>query len=137
MCFSAKPTKINLLLSHLAVDTKTYFINVLMIGFLLLMMVLVSPTLLILWMTIDQIGLTWSLLLIPTGAMIGAVVMAIIGACLSAYNFWLDDRQTGLPPSGSFAGLGRGIVTLVLMVLLGWIGSGIGACGASHWIRHL
>ena len=108
----------------------------LIIYFLLFVMVLVSPTLLVLWSAIDRVGWTWSLLLIPAGAGIGAVVMAIIGGCLSTYSFWLDDLRTGPPGSGSFAGLGRAIVTLVLMVLLGWIGSGVGAYWASYWIHH-
>jgi hypothetical protein len=106
-----------------------------MIGFLFLAILLVSPTLLILWIAIDRVGLTWSLLLIPAGAMIGTVVMAIVGAYLSAYNVWLNDRENGLAPSGSMGGLGAAIMSLVFMVFFGWIGSGIGACWANHWIR--
>lgn len=107
-----------------------------MIGFLLLMIMLVSPTLLILWSAIERVGLTWSLLLIPTGAMTGAVVMAIVGACLYEFIIRLNDRQTGPPPAGAIgAGLGRAIMALILMVLFGWIGSGLGACWVSHWIR--
>lgn len=107
-----------------------------MTGVLLLMMVLASPIFLILWSAIERVGLTWSLLLIPAGAMIGAVVMAIVSTCLYEFSIWLNDRKTGPPPAGAIgAGVGRGIMGLIFMALFGWVGSGLGACWASHWIR--
>ncbi|WP_041234089.1 hypothetical protein [Cylindrospermum stagnale] len=46
------------------------------------------------------------------------------------YGFiiWPDDRQTSPPPAGAIgAATGRAIMMLILMVLFGWIGSGLGA----------
>ncbi|MEA5515413.1 hypothetical protein [Nodularia sp. UHCC 0506] len=99
-----------------------------MIGFLLLFIVLISPTLLILWSALARFGFNWNLLLIPVGSIVGFVLMAIAGASLYEFIIWLNDRQTGSPPAGSLgAGTGRAILTFILMVLFGWIGSGIGA----------
>jgi hypothetical protein len=99
-----------------------------MIKFLLLFMVLASPTLLILWDAKARFGLTWNLLLIPVGAIVGFVLMAIAGAYFYGLITWLNDRQTGPPPAGAIgAATGRAIMTLILMVLFGWIGSGLGA----------
>ncbi|CAD5990225.1 hypothetical protein PCC9214_05744 [Planktothrix tepida] len=99
------------------------------------LIILLSPTLLILWGAVARFGLTWRLLLIPVGSIVGFVLMAIIGMYWCNYNFELDDRRTGPPEAGSFAGLGRLIIIFIVMVLLGWIGSGLGAwLVASYWL---
>lgn len=99
------------------------------------LIVLLSPTLLILLGAVARFGLTWRLLLIPAGSLVGFVLMAIVGAYWSNYNFELDDRRTSPPEAGSFAGLGRLIIIFIVMVLLGWIGSGLGAwLVASYWV---
>jgi hypothetical protein len=99
-----------------------------MIPFLLLLMVLVSPTLLILLNAKARFGLTWSLLLIPVGGIVGFVLMAICGAYFYGLITWLNDIQTGPPEAGAIgAATGRAIVTLIFMVLFGWVGSALGA----------
>lgn len=99
------------------------------------LIILLSPTLLILWVAVARFGLTWRLLLIPVGSIVGFVLMGIVGAYWCNYNFELDDRRTSPPEAGSFAGLGRLIIIFIVMVLLGWIGSGLGAwLVASYWL---
>ncbi|MBD2485569.1 hypothetical protein [Planktothrix sp. FACHB-1365] len=99
------------------------------------LIILLSPTLLILWGAVARFGLTWRLMLIPVGGIVGFVLMGIVGAYWCNYNFELDDHRTGPPEAGSFAGLGRLIIILIVMVLLGWIGSGLGAwLVASYWV---
>ena len=99
------------------------------------LIILLSPTLLILWGAVARFGLTWRLLLIPVGSIVGFLLMGIVGAYWCNYNFEVDDRRTGPPEAGSFAGLGRLIIILIVMVLLGWIGSGLGAwLVASYWV---
>lgn len=84
-----------------------------------------------------RVGLTWSLLLIPVGGIVGFVLMAITGMYLCEFNFWLDDRQTGPPESGEIgATTGRAIMTFIWMVVLGWIGSGVGAwLVTGYWVK--
>ncbi|MFM6192059.1 MAG: hypothetical protein ACKPEN_23590 [Planktothrix sp.] len=60
---------------------------------------LLSPTLFILWGAIGRVGLTWSLLLIPVGGIVGFVLMAIAGNYFYEFMIWLEDRQTGPPES--------------------------------------
>jgi len=99
------------------------------------LIILLSPTLLILWGAVARFGLTWRLLLIPVGSIVGFVLMGIVGAYWCNYNFELDDRRTSPPEAGSFAGLGRLIIIFIVMVLLGWIGSGLGAwLVARYWV---
>jgi hypothetical protein len=105
------------------------------IRFLLPLMVLVSPTLFILWGAFARFGLTWRLLLIPVGGIVGFVLMAIAGMYLCNYNFELHERQTGPSEAGSLGGLGQAIMALIAMALLGWIGSGLGAwLVARYWV---
>jgi hypothetical protein len=102
---------------------------------LLFLILLVSPTLIVLWVAIAHLGLVWSLLLIPLGAIGGAVLLGVGGGCLYEFLIMLEDRRTGLPESGSFGGLGRAIVELIIILLGGWIGS---ICGswlvANFWL---
>ncbi|MBD2626016.1 hypothetical protein [Trichormus variabilis] len=106
-----------------------------MIPFLLPLMLLASPTLFILWGAFNRLGFIWSLLLIPVGGMVGFILMAIAGASFYGFLIWLDDRKTGLPEAGSLgAFVGRGIMSLIIMVLLGWIGSGISAWLVSSYL---
>ena len=99
-----------------------------MIGFILAFILFISPTLIILSIALSKFGLVWGLLWIPTGSIIGGLLMAIVGAMFYSRQIQEEDRQTGLPESGAIgAGLGRSIVTLVFMVIFGWIGSGCGA----------
>lgn len=75
-----------------------------------------------------RFGFTWSLLLIPVGGLFGFVLMEIGGAYFYGFIIWLDDHQSGPPPAGAIgAATGRAIMMLILMVLFGWIGSGLGA----------
>ncbi|MCB8766602.1 hypothetical protein L2E68_22610 [Planktothrix agardhii 1029] len=105
------------------------------IRFLLPLMVLLSPTLFILWGAFARFGLTWRLMLIPVGGIVGFVLMAIIGMYWCNYNFELHERQTGPSEAGSFGGLGQAIMAFIVMALLGWIGSGLGAwLVASYWV---
>lgn len=99
-----------------------------MIGFILALIVFVSPTLMILGIALSRVGFAWSVLWILAGSIIGGLVLAIVGAVLYSLQIAWEDRQTGPPEAGAIgAGLGRGIVTLIFMVLFGWIGSGLGA----------
>lgn len=99
------------------------------------LIILLSPTLLILWGAVARFGLTWRLVLIPVGGIVGFVLMGIVGAYWCNYNFELDDRRTSPPEAGSFAGLGRLIIIFIVMALLGWIGSGLGAwLVANYWV---
>jgi len=90
---------------------------------------------LILWGAIERFGFVGSLLLIPLGAIGGAVLLGVGGGCLYEFLIMLEDRRTGLPESGSFGGLGRAIVQLIIICLGGWIGS---ICGswlvANFWL---
>ena len=105
------------------------------IRFLLLLMVLVSPTILIVWSAFTRFGFTWRLLLVPVGGILGFVLMAIAGMYWCEYNIRLHERQTGPSEAGSFGGLGQAIISFICMILLGWIGSGFGAWWAmSHWL---
>jgi hypothetical protein len=88
---------------------------------------IVSPWVLILWGAIVRVGFVGSLWFIPLGAIGGAVLLGVGGACLYEFRNMLEDRRTGLPESGSFGGLGRGIFTLIILLVGGWIGS---ICGA-------
>jgi hypothetical protein len=109
-----------------------------MIPFLLLLMVLVSPTLLILLSAKARFGFTWNLLLIPVGGIVGFVLMAICGAYFYELIIWLNDRQTGPPESGAIgAATGRAVMTFILMVLFGWIGSGFGAWAARYLVSKI
>ncbi len=111
------------------------FLALIRIRVLLPLMVLVSPTLFILWGAFARFGLTWRLLLIPVGGIAGFVLMAIAGMYLCNYNFELDERQTGPSEAGSLGGLGQAIMALIAMALLGWIGSGLGAwLVARYWV---
>lgn len=107
-----------------------------MFPFLLFLMVLISPTLLILWGAFARFGFTWSLLLIPVGAIVGFVLMAIAGAYFYGLIIWLNDRQTGPPPAGAIgAATGRAIMMFILMGLFGWIGSELGAwLATNYWV---
>lgn len=106
-----------------------------MIGFILAFVLFISPTLIILSIALSQFGLVWSLLWIPTGSIIGGLLMAIAGAVLYTLQIQAEDRQTGPPESGAIgAGLGRSIVTLIFMVIFGWIGSGGGAFFAFKYL---
>lgn len=79
-------------------------------------------------LALSKFGLVWSLLWILAGSIIGGLLMAIAGAVFYTLQIQWEDRQTGPPESGAIgAGLGRSIVTLVFMVIFGWIGSGGGA----------
>lgn len=99
-----------------------------MIGFILAFVLFISPTLIILSLALTQFGLVWGLLWILAGSIIGGLLMAIAGAAFYTLQIQWENRQTGPPQSGAIgAGLGRSIVTLVLMVIFGWIGSGGGA----------
>lgn len=108
-----------------------------MIRFLLPLIILLSPTLFILWGAMGRVGLTWSLLLIPVGGIVGFVLMAIAGACFYDFMIKLEDRRTGPPESGAIgAATGRAIMSFIWMILLGWIGSGVGACWVtSYWVK--
>ncbi|WP_208344412.1 hypothetical protein [Aetokthonos hydrillicola] len=104
-----------------------------MIQFLLLLMVLISPTLLILGNAIAQVGLKWRLLLIPSGAIVGAIFMSILGFCLSYLLYWKEHDKNYQP--GSMGGVGGMILTMIVLVLFGWVGSGVGACWvAKYWV---
>ncbi|MBR8833000.1 MAG: hypothetical protein DSM106950_02885 [Stigonema ocellatum SAG 48.90 = DSM 106950] len=105
-----------------------------MIQFLLLLMVLISPTLLILSIAIATVGFNWRLLLIPIGAIVGAILLSMSGFCLSYLLYWKDHDKNYQP--GSMGGFGGGILTMMVMVLFGWIGSGFGACWvAKYWVH--
>ncbi|CAD5989496.1 hypothetical protein PCC9214_05584 [Planktothrix tepida] len=108
-----------------------------MIRFFLPLIILLSPTLFILWGAIVRVGLTWSLLLIPVGGIVGFVLMAIAGACFYDFMIKLEDRETGPPESGAIgAATGRAIVSFIWMILLGWIGSGLGAwLVTGYWVK--
>ncbi|NJL91076.1 MAG: hypothetical protein HC916_15780 [Coleofasciculaceae cyanobacterium SM2_1_6] len=96
---------------------------------------IVSPWVLILWGAIERFGLISRLWFIPLGAIAGAVVLGIGGACLYEFLNMLEDRRTGLPESGSFGGLGRGIFALIILLVGGWIGSIGGAwLVANFWL---
>lgn len=106
-----------------------------MIGLILALIVFVSPTVIILLIALSQLGWVWGLLWVPTGSMIGGLLFAIIAAVLYTLQIQAEDRQTGPPESGAIgAGLGRSIVTLVFMAILGWIGSGLGAFVAFRYL---
>lgn len=107
-----------------------------MSGYLLILMLLLSPTLIILWTTINRVGFIWSLLFIPLGAMTGFFLWGVGGAYFYTLLIWLEDRQTGSPEAGAIgAATGRAIVEIILMILFGWIGSGFSAWWvASHWV---
>ncbi|VXD16800.1 hypothetical protein [Planktothrix paucivesiculata] len=115
-------------------DSILAFIGVLlpwMVG----LIILLSPSLLILWGAFARFGLTWRLLLIPVGGIVGFVLMAIAAMYLCNYNFELHERQTGPSEAGSLGGLGQAIMALIAMALLGWIGSGLGAwLVANYWV---
>jgi hypothetical protein len=105
------------------------------VSFLVLFLLASSPTLLILWSAIAAHGFAWSLLLIPVGALLGAIGMAVGAASWCALEFHRDDEKTGPPPAGSLgAGLGRGIASLIAMGVFGLIGSGVGAWVTRHWV---
>lgn len=98
-----------------------------MLLLVLYLVVLVSPPLVILWGAIARFGFAWSLLLIPIGAIAGAVFLAVSGACCYEYSIRMSDRIDP-PPAGSLgASTGRGIMTFVLMAFCSWLGSGLGA----------
>ncbi|MBR8832500.1 MAG: hypothetical protein DSM106950_00255 [Stigonema ocellatum SAG 48.90 = DSM 106950] len=105
-----------------------------MIQFLLPLMVLISPTLLILSMAIATVGFNWRLLLIPTGAMVGAILMSISSFYISHLLYWKDHDKNYQP--GSMGGIGGGILTMMVMVLFGWVGSGFGACWVAKYGVH-
>ncbi|VXD13221.1 membrane hypothetical protein [Planktothrix paucivesiculata PCC 9631] len=107
-----------------------------MIQFLLPLVVLVSPTLFILWGAFARVGLSSRLLLIPVGGIVGFLLMAIAGASFYGFIIWLDDRKTGPPEAGAIgAATGRAIMTFIWMVLLGWMGSGFGAWWVTiYWV---
>lgn len=108
-----------------------------MIGIILALILLVSPTLIILSIALSQFGFVWSLLWIPTGSIIGGLLLAIAGAVFYTLQIQAEDRLTGPPESGAIgAGLGRTIVTLIFMVIFGWIGSGFGAFLALRYLLH-
>lgn len=99
-----------------------------MIGFILAFILFISPTLIILSIALSQFGLVWNLLWILAGSIIGGLLFAIAGAVFYTLQIQEEDCRTGPPESGAIgAGLGRSIVTLVFMVIFGWIGSGGGA----------
>lgn len=98
-----------------------------MIRFLLPVIILVSPTLVIIWSAFTRFGLTWRLMLIPVGGILGFVLMVIAGMYWCEYNIRLQERQTGPSEAGSFGGLGQAIMSFICMILLGWIVSGVGA----------
>lgn len=108
-----------------------------MIGFILALILFLSPTLIILANGLSRIGFAWSLGWILAGSIVGALGFAIIGAILYEFQIRWEDRQTGPPESGSLgAATGRAIVTLIFMVMFGWIGSGLGAFLALRYITH-
>jgi hypothetical protein len=99
-----------------------------MIRFLLPLIVLLSPTLLILWQAFVQYGLTWKLILIPVGSIAGFILMAIAGLYFYECMIKLEDQRTGPLESGAIgAATGRAIMAFIWMILLGWIGSGVAA----------
>ena len=73
----------------------------------------------ILWGAIEQFGFVGSLWFIPLGAIGGAVLLGFGGGWLYEFLIMLEDRRTGLPESGSFGGLGRAIVELIIILLGG------------------
>ncbi|MFB2920080.1 hypothetical protein [Aerosakkonema funiforme] len=108
-----------------------------MIGFILVLILFVSPTLIILWSALSRVGFVWSLLWILAGSIIGGLLLAIAGAVFYGLLTAWDDRRTGPPEAGAIsAGLGRTIVTLIFMVMFGWIGSGLGAFLAFNYLVH-
>lgn len=104
--------------------------------FLLPVIILVSPTLMIIWNAFTQYGFTWRLMLIPVGGIVGFILMAIAGGCFYEFMINLEDQRTGSPESGAIgAATGRAIMSFICMILLGWIGSGFGAwLVMSHWL---
>lgn len=108
-----------------------------MIGFILALILFVSPTLIILLNALSRVGFAWSLLGILAGSIIGAFLLAIVGAVLYGLHIKRSDRQTGAPKAGAIgAATGRAIVTLIFMVMFGWIGSGLGAFLAFSYLLH-
>ena len=96
---------------------------------------LVSPWVIILWGAIEQFGFVGSLWFIPLGAIGGAVLLGFGGGWLYEFLIMLEDRRTGLPEVGSFGGLGRAIVELIIILFGGWIGSICGAwLVANFWL---
>jgi len=96
--------------------------------FLLPVIILVSPTLMIIWNAFARFGLTWRLMLISVGGIVGFILMAIAGGCFYEFMIKLEDQRTGPPESGAIgAGTGRAIISFIWMILLGWLGSGFGA----------
>lgn len=96
--------------------------------FLLPLIILVSPTLMIIWNTFARFDLTWRLMLIPVGGIVGFVLMAITGGCFYEFMINLEDQRTGPPELGAIgAATGRAIMSFIWMILFGWIGSGFGA----------
>ena len=89
----------------------------------------------ILWGAIEQFGFVGSLWFIPLGAIGGAVLLGFGGGWLYELTIMLEDHRTGLPESGSFGGLGRAIVELLIILFGGWIGSICGAwLVANFWL---
>lgn len=108
-----------------------------MIGFILALILFLSPSLIILSITLNRVGFVWSLLWILVGSIIGGLLLAIAGAAFYTFQIQWEDRQTGPPESGAIgAGLGRTIVTLIFLVIFGWIGSGCGAFLAFKYLLH-
>ena len=107
------------------------------VGIILALILLVSPTLIIILIALSQFGFVWSLLWIPTGSIIGGLLLAIAGAVFYTRQIEWEDRQTGPPESSAIgAGLGRAIVTLIFMVIFGWIGSSFGAFIGLRYLLH-
>jgi hypothetical protein len=104
--------------------------------FILALMVLVSPTLVILGHAIQKVGWSWSLLWIVAGAIGGGILLANLGARFYGLLIERDDRKTGQPEAGAIgAATGRAIVTLIWMVIFGWIGSGLGGfLACRYWV---
>lgn len=96
--------------------------------FLLPVIILVSPTLMIIWNAFARFGLIWRLMLIPVGGIVGFILMAIAGGCFYEFMIKLEDQRTGPPESGAIGtATGRAIMSFISMILLGWMGSGFGA----------